>query len=135
MRTLTRLRSYLLLVPLFALIFIQSVGGHVHVCLDGEEARISVQTTSHLDDFFTDDVADKHHEPASDVDLEGSWLVPKTHTLDQSTPIALFAASIAPIIIFVARESYALPPDTTLLRTSLEQLRPPLRGPPSISVA
>lgn len=134
MRTLTRLRSYLLLVPLFALIFIQSVGGHVHVCLDGEEARISVQTTSHLADFFTDDAADSHHEPASDVDLEGSWLAPKTHTLDQSTPIALLATLIAPVIIFVAHERYTLPLDATPLDTSLEQLRPPLRGPPLISV-
>jgi hypothetical protein len=126
-------RGVTLFVILLCTIFlvIQSTDAHVHLCFDGQEPAVSIhienrtELTQHLTKVGLD-----HHD--LDIDL-GVNSISKLPKVDLPVLALLFSA------LFIAFNLQGKPPiarsrSTRFRYQSPSHFRPPLRGPPALSV-
>jgi hypothetical protein len=126
-------RGVTLFVILLCTIFlvIQSTDAHVHLCFDGQEPAVSIhiesstELTQHLTKVGLD-----HHDLDIDLGVNSITKLPK---VDLPILALLFAA------LFIAFNLLGKPPlaqsrSTRFRYQSPSHFRPPLRGPPALSV-
>ena len=126
-------RGVTLFVILLCTIFlvIQSTNAHVHLCFDGQEPAVSIhiesstELTQHLTRVGLD-----HHDLDIDLGVNSITKLPK---VDLPILALLFSA------LFIAFNLLGKPPlaqsrSTRFRYQSPSHFRPPLRGPPALSV-
>jgi hypothetical protein len=126
-------RGVQLFVILLCTIFlvIQSTDAHVHLCLDGQEAAVSIHIehgaglNEHLAEIGLD-----HRD--LDIDL-GIGSITKLPKVDLPVMALLFSALLIAFNL-LGKPPLARSRSTRFRFQSPSHLRPPLRGPPAVSV-
>lgn len=110
-----------------ALLPLRVANAHLHLCLDGQAAAVSLHTQDAASHFDAGDSVPGHDD--RDVAVPAPPAVVKLDTTDHVALACLFVASFAldpaPPRAPVPALPAAAPPD------SIFDLRPPLRGPPA----
>ena len=124
------LERWLLTLLCVALLLARVGGAHVHLCYDGNEPAASF----HL----LDDANTPHHDNLSMVSTErdvnvgiGSELSPKT-AFDSAFLFAFVAISF--MLLDLKRQRFKPAFDLRVAGSTPDSLRPPMRGPPLISL-
>ena len=126
-------RGVTLFVILLCTIFlvIQSTDTHVHLCFDGQKPAVSIHVESgtELNEHLTE-VGLNHHDLDIDLGVNSITKLPK---VDLPILALLFSA------LFIAFNLLGKPPldqsrSTRFRYQSPSHFRPPLRGPPALSV-
>lgn len=113
-------------------------GAHLHICLDGQEAPVSIETEMHYTSGGPDGPLMSAHESTNDIEIDLlRGLLSSDHAKGKlNLPLLAFAIASFLLVLLMRRVCLVLPPiqRRDCLPKRPPRFSPPLRGPPVFSV-